>query len=372
MARFGRTSPPSTRLRAPVRPDGPPPHVYELAVAGEQTTARPVNRAIGEVRVAPEQTTARAVGRAHARTPGVPVEQDTARAFAGRTHRRDLGRAGETTTAVAARRAHRRGVARSFEYSSARSILGDRPSVSPAAWAAAIESEDRTPIMALRADWARYGDFDHPLSELTDLTRSVTVDRSLATNLPANVGIVEGSTAASLSADLGGAWRDVDFDFSNDPVRVTIVGLANGPAGSAAVPPNGTATATSPTFTPVAGEIIVVKVSAIGPTSVVVRGGGLTWVTQVLHLTSPYNNAPNGIWTAQVTSPAEMSVSVDFTSTNTYAGVGSFTAERWSNVTLADAPVVMAVPPSFDARRPAPYIAPITTTVPKSVVTWHG
>ncbi|MCK2239404.1 MULTISPECIES: hypothetical protein [unclassified Crossiella] len=73
------------------------------------------------------------------------------------------------------------------------------------ALAAATHGAVRTPLVRLRADWDRDGRYAHPLADLTEVTESVTVDRSLTGDLPAECRLVEGYTTARLSATLAGA-----------------------------------------------------------------------------------------------------------------------------------------------------------------------
>ncbi|MEV6609894.1 hypothetical protein [Kutzneria sp. NPDC051319] len=70
--------------------------------------------------------------------------------------------------------------------------------------AAAVDSPTRHPLVSLRADWSRDGTYSHALSDLSDVTRDVTVERSLTGDLPPECTLVEGYATAKLTAGLGG------------------------------------------------------------------------------------------------------------------------------------------------------------------------
>jgi hypothetical protein len=86
-------------------------------------------------------------------------------------------------------------------------------------FASAIEDIDRTPVFTLKADWGRTGLFDHAFSDLTELVEDVTVDRTLTGELPPEVGLVDGTTSATMSVSLAGRWSRTDDD-GLDPVDV--------------------------------------------------------------------------------------------------------------------------------------------------------
>lgn len=72
-----------------------------------------------------------------------------------------------------------------------------------ASLAAAIVAPVRHPAVRLTVDWYGCGEIDdHPEDTLTSQLGAVTIDRALAGDLPDEVSVVEGSAAASLSADL--------------------------------------------------------------------------------------------------------------------------------------------------------------------------
>lgn len=70
----------------------------------------------------------------------------------------------------------------------------------------AAAEADRVPVFGLWADWDGDGSYDHPLSELTPVVTEFTVDRSLSSELPDDIGIVSGTAATSLDVTLAGAW----------------------------------------------------------------------------------------------------------------------------------------------------------------------
>lgn len=75
-------------------------------------------------------------------------------------------------------------------------------------FAEAIADAARTPIYVVKADWNRNGLYDHPLSDLTPLVTSVSVDRALTGTLPVEIGLVEGYASAELSIVLEGSWSN--------------------------------------------------------------------------------------------------------------------------------------------------------------------
>src|SRR5206468_4195096 len=85
-----------------------------------------------------------------------------------------------------------------------RNVRGGRLMIDvPGELAAAIETHERRPLIRVSVDWD--GDGHGPTGSLDDLTPhvgTVTIDRTLAGELPAEVTIAEGSAAASLDADL--------------------------------------------------------------------------------------------------------------------------------------------------------------------------
>ena len=70
--------------------------------------------------------------------------------------------------------------------------------------AAAVDSADRRPEHVLKFDWARDGGYAHSLSNLTAVADEVTVERSYEGTLPQECTLVEGFSAAQLTAKLSG------------------------------------------------------------------------------------------------------------------------------------------------------------------------
>ena len=72
-----------------------------------------------------------------------------------------------------------------------------------ASLAAAILAPVRHPVLRLLVDWWGSGELsEDSQSDLTSQVGAVTIDRALAGDLPDEVSVIEGSAAASLSADL--------------------------------------------------------------------------------------------------------------------------------------------------------------------------
>ncbi|WP_026424669.1 hypothetical protein [Actinokineospora inagensis] len=72
------------------------------------------------------------------------------------------------------------------------------------ALADAVSAPERVPLVRLGVDWNHDGGYSHPLSELSSVVESVSVERSITGDLPAEVTLVEGYTTAKLTAELGG------------------------------------------------------------------------------------------------------------------------------------------------------------------------
>lgn len=118
----------------------------------------------------------------------------------------------------------------------------------------------------------------------------------------------------------------------------------------------------SPSFTPAAGEVLVVKVA--GNATWTITGGGLTW-TQRAAQTSSSSLTPVRIFTATVgSSPVAMTV------TATRAGateVGYMLLERWAGAKLAATPANAS---ASRANSGGALSYTITTAAANSVVTW--
>lgn len=132
------------------------------------------------------------------------------------------------------------------------------------------------------------------------------------------------------------------------------------------VDPNNSATTTTTTtsFTPSAGEVIVVKAWnewSTQPTAGTPTGGGLTYTLRASY--TPGSQSSVWIWTAVVgASPSAMTVSVPWSGTSGYRAMG---VERWSGASLAATPATNATQNGSGAPS-----ATITTTGTSSVITW--
>lgn len=75
------------------------------------------------------------------------------------------------------------------------------------AFDAAVQSRVRRPLVRLRADWDRDGQYEHPLSDLSDWVEEIEVERSRTSELPAEVGLIDGYTSAEATVTLKGRDR---------------------------------------------------------------------------------------------------------------------------------------------------------------------
>jgi hypothetical protein len=126
---------------------------------------------------------------------------------------------------------------------------------------------------------------------------------------------------------------------------------------------NNANTLTTPSFTPVNGEVIVVKMQTWTTTTAMgsVSGGSQTWTSRVVEAPGGFNGWA-GISTTTITgSPGSMTVSA------TPAGScgHGMVVERWGNASLATTPAVG----SGTGASSAPS-ATVTTAGPNSVVSW--
>lgn len=127
----------------------------------------------------------------------------------------------------------------------------------------------------------------------------------------------------------------------------------------------GTATTTSPSFTPAAGEVIVVKAwndDLDSPNFGSLVGGGLTFATkQQIQATS---HAEAWVFAAEVgaTSPGSMTVSMSWQGTTGQHGI---IVERWANAMVKGIPAQSS--PVLGSGAPS---ATLTTTTTASVITW--
>lgn len=72
------------------------------------------------------------------------------------------------------------------------------------ALATAVDADVRMVIYKVEADWNQNGLYNHALSDLTDVVKSVSVDRDITSTLPQEVTLVEGFMAAQMTLRLGG------------------------------------------------------------------------------------------------------------------------------------------------------------------------
>lgn len=128
-------------------------------------------------------------------------------------------------------------------------------------------------------------------------------------------------------------------------------------------------TMTTASFTPVANELLVVKVSASASdvTCGTPTGGGLTWTLRASQ-TGTANSANGYLWTARVGSnPSAMTVSVARTDSTTASRATVLVVERWSNAALATTPATNATKLGTAGTAPS---ATVTSTAVNSVITW--
>lgn len=71
----------------------------------------------------------------------------------------------------------------------------------------AITARERHFTARLLVDWNRDGKFDHPLSDLSRFASRITTDRALKGSAPEEITLIEGASAAELTATLSG-WHD--------------------------------------------------------------------------------------------------------------------------------------------------------------------
>jgi hypothetical protein len=70
--------------------------------------------------------------------------------------------------------------------------------------AAAVNANDRYIVYKLEADWGRNGLYNHTLSDLTSVVKSLSVVRDTNNSLPEEVTLVEGFHGSQMSVTLGG------------------------------------------------------------------------------------------------------------------------------------------------------------------------
>lgn len=122
---------------------------------------------------------------------------------------------------------------------------------------------------------------------------------------------------------------------------------------------SGTTALVSASFTPPAGEVIIVKATCNSGT-MTITGGGLTWRTLIF--SAPASNAVIYVWGVVVgTSPGAITVTVTPSASSPHAMV----VERWSGANLATTPAVST--PLTGSGAP---LATVTTTAADSIVSW--
>lgn len=75
------------------------------------------------------------------------------------------------------------------------------------ALAEAVDAAERKIRWRLLVDWNRDGLYSHPLSDLSAFVDDLDVDRDLASDLPQEVGLLQGAASAQLGLRLTGAAR---------------------------------------------------------------------------------------------------------------------------------------------------------------------
>ena len=75
----------------------------------------------------------------------------------------------------------------------------------------AIMSRSRTFRARVRVDWNGDGLYQHILSDMSRFVESATTDRALKGSLPADIMLVEGSSAAQLSLTIGGEYNGLSM-----------------------------------------------------------------------------------------------------------------------------------------------------------------
>jgi hypothetical protein len=78
----------------------------------------------------------------------------------------------------------------------------------------AVAADERVPTFQLLADWNGDDGYSHRYSNLTRMVESFTLTQELATDLPAQIGFVEGTAATKLNVSLGGT---LDADNTINP-----------------------------------------------------------------------------------------------------------------------------------------------------------
>lgn len=79
---------------------------------------------------------------------------------------------------------------------------------------AAISSSECRMVAQILVDWDKNGTFNHRLSDITEWADNINLNKSLAGAAPAEIMLVEGSSSAELTFDMGGNLLPVDGQIS--------------------------------------------------------------------------------------------------------------------------------------------------------------
>jgi hypothetical protein len=88
-----------------------------------------------------------------------------------------------------------------------------------AALAVAVDSADRKIRWQLLVDWNRNGQFNHELSDMSSYIDTANLDRSLSSDLPQEVGLLQGLASAQLTVSLTGRYAGLSMAQLLSPYR---------------------------------------------------------------------------------------------------------------------------------------------------------
>jgi hypothetical protein len=80
----------------------------------------------------------------------------------------------------------------------------------------AVAADERVPTFEFKVDWWGNGNYDHRWSNMTRMVESFTLTQELATDLPATIGIVEGTSASKVQINLGGQFMTDGYINADD------------------------------------------------------------------------------------------------------------------------------------------------------------
>lgn len=126
-------------------------------------------------------------------------------------------------------------------------------------------------------------------------------------------------------------------------------------------------TLSTPTFTPDAGELVVVKAGNQdddSPALASITGGGLTWLRKNYWLQGTGNYTDAWLYTAEVVISQPMAVTTTWTATDA-AGFHGMIVERWTGAAVDNAPATNTVKTGSGAPS-----SPLATTGYGSALTW--